>query len=105
LNALYVKQQLLLLKRAVSRLARITLNICGVMCVRKLLDLSKRINMGDEKMEKLYKELVRYGHIEKDFEIKVDKDLYRITTFIYNKDCYIAVKKNGEVMKITKVIF
>lgn len=56
-------------------------------------------------MEKLYKELVRYGYIEKDFEIKVDKDLYRITTFIYNKDCYVAVKKNGEVMKITKVIF
>jgi len=56
-------------------------------------------------MEKLYKELTRYGYIEKDFNLKVDKDFYRITTFIYNEGCYIAVKKNGEVMKITKIIF
>lgn len=61
--------------------------------------------MGDEKMEKLYKELTRYGYIEKDFELKVDENFYRITTFIYNEGCYVAVKKNGEVMKITKVIF
>ena len=50
-------------------------------------------------MEEIAKEMVQYGEIVGD----VEKENFRFTLFQYQGDTFEVVKKNGDVVSITKI--
>ena len=60
--------------------------------------------MTEEKMYKQIQALRRYGEIIIDIEKKLNDGLYRVFTIKYNNNFYTCIIRDGEAVRIDRVI-